>query len=722
MIGTIESIVFYSPDSGYTVCRFSLEDGHDITLIGTFPPLTPGETLKVEGKWEINPKFGQQLRVSQYMPVLPSSGKGVEKFLSSGLIKGIGPVLAKRITEKFGAKTLDILSKQTDRLSEVEGVGKKKLTEIKKSWSEHEDIRELVIFLQQHGISTNLATKIYQQYGRRAFHILKSNPYQACHDIWGVGFKTADKMALKLGMQQDSPERVKAYIYYLLEKDTEEGHVFSRQSQLEGACCQDLNLNKDSFFQALASLEKQKLVIIEDLRHDRGIYLPFFYQAEEDVSGYISDLSSFPLLKPPEDVDIAVKRAEKASGILFAEEQRRAVKESLLRKFLVITGGPGTGKTTIIRLVADLFSKWGRSLVLAAPTGRAAKRLSEATGQEAKTIHRTLEYISKTGKFRRNQNHPLEGDALIVDEVSMVDLPLMYHMLKAVPSSMRVILVGDKDQLPSVGPGTMLQDIIHSGCVEVVRLSAIFRQERGSLIVKNAHRINQGKSILKPAKDNKNSDFYFLALNDEQKVFDMILKLSRDRIPKKLGLHPLSTEIQVISPMYRGLVGVDNLNAELQNRLNPHSEGLKAGTREFRIGDKVMQVRNNYDKDIYNGDIGIIKEIERRVYRIMVDFEGRHLSYSREELNELVLAYAISVHKSQGSEYKAVVMPLLTQHYIMLQRNLFYTALTRAKKLCCVIGSYKALHIAIKNDKPVQRNCRVEEKLKKRRESCLNLG
>lgn len=713
LTGTIESIVFYSPDTGYTVCRISLEDGRTITAIGNFPPLTPGETLKIKGKWEINPKFGQQLRVSHYMPVLPSSIKGVEKFLSSGLIKGIGPVLAKRIIAHFGEKTLDVLSSRQEKLSEVEGLGRKKLAEIKKSWSEHEDIRELIIFLQQHGISTNLATKIYQQYGRRAFHILKNNPYQACHDIWGVGFKTADQMALKLGMQTDSPERVKAYIHYLLEKDSEDGHVFSKQSELESVCCQDLNLDKKSFTQALLALEKQKSVIIENLNSDRAVYLPFFHQAEEGVVAYVSQLAAFPPLKPPEDVEKAVKEAEKTSGIVFAEEQRQAVKESLIRKFLVITGGPGTGKTTIIRLVCDLFAKWGRSLVLAAPTGRAAKRLSEATGKEAKTIHRTLEYNSRTGKFRRNNDHPLDGDALIVDEVSMVDLPLMYHLLKAVPPSMRIILVGDKDQLPSVGPGTMLQDIIRSRRVKVVRLNTIFRQDRGSLIVKNAHRINQGQSVIKPAKNDKNSDFYFLAINDERKVFDMIVKLSRERIPKKLGLSPLSPDIQVISPMYRGQVGVDNLNNELQRRLNPGSEGLKAGSRELRVGDKVMQIRNNYDKDIFNGDIGIIREIDRRIYRILVDFDGQLLSYSREELNELVLAYAISVHKSQGSEYKAVVMPLLTQHYIMLQRNLFYTALTRAKKLSCIIGSYKALHIAIKNDKPVQRNCRVEDKLKR---------
>ncbi|MEE9502637.1 MAG: AAA family ATPase, partial [Candidatus Aminicenantaceae bacterium] len=374
-------------------------------------------------------------------------------------------------------------------------------------------------------------------------------------------------------------------------------------------------------------------------------------------------------------------------------------------------GGPGTGKTTIIKAVVDIFRHWGRTVLLSAPTGRAAKRLSEATHKEAKTIHRTLEYTPKVGNFRRNENHPLKGDSLIIDEFSMVDLPLMHYLLKAVPPSMRLVLVGDKDQLPSVGPGNLLRDIIDSGAVEVVRLNQIFRQEKDSLIVSNAHRINQGKKLIYPEKGDRDSDFYFIAQEDEHKVFNMIMNLCSDNIPKKLGLDPLSPQIQVISPMYRGIIGVDNLNVELQKRLNPSHEGLKTGNREIRIKDKMMQVRNNYDKEVFNGDIGTVVEIDKRAYQVAVDFEGKVVIYQREEMNEITHAYAISVHKSQGSEYQAVVIPLMTQHFIMLQRNLFYTALTRAKRLSCIVGSYKALYIAIKNDKPVKRNCHLKQKL-----------
>ncbi len=710
-IGTIESIVFYSPDTGYTVCKFSLKNDEKMTIIGNFPPLSPGEMLKVRGNWEINPRFGRQFRVDNFIPVLPSTERGVEKFLSSGLISGIGPVLAKRIIRKFGPQTLKVLSQEPDRLTEVEGIGDVKLQEIKKSWAESEDIRELVIFLQEHNISANLATKIYKQYGRNSFHILKANPYQACHDIWGIGFKTADQMALNLGMSPTSPERVKAYIRYLLEKNTEQGHVFSLRAELEENCCKELTLERSEFSKALDSLDKQKLVIIEKRGDDEAVYLPFYHKAEEETASFLYSLVSFPCLTPDFNIDEAIARIERDSHLQFSSKQRFAISESLLKKLLVITGGPGTGKTTIIKAITDIFHQWGRRVLLAAPTGRASKRLSEATGREAKTIHRTLEYIPKVGAFRRNENHPLKGDALIIDEFSMVDLPLAYHLLKAVPKRMRLILVGDKDQLPSVGPGMLLRDLIDSQRVEVVRLDEIFRQEKDSLIVHNAHRINQGKAPIQPEKGDKNSDFYFLYQEDEKKVFQTIMNLCTSRIPRRLHLDPLSPHIQVISPMYRGLIGVDNLNSELQKRLNPLQRGLQLGDREIRIKDKVMQVKNNYDKEIFNGDIGIVKDIDRHTYRVVVNFDGREILYSREELNELVLAYAISVHKSQGSEYGAVVIPLLTQHFIMLQRNLFYTALTRAKKLSCVIGSYKALYIAIKNDKPFKRNCLLKEKL-----------
>lgn len=709
--GTVESIVYYSPDTGYHICKFLLEDQQTMTIIGNFPPLSPGEVLKIKGKWELNPKFGKQFRVENYIPVMPSSAKGIEKFLSSGLINGIGPVLAKRIVSQFGVRTIDVLSEDPAKMQEVEGIGSAKLKEIKKSWAEHEDIRELIIFLQDHNITTSLATKIYRQYGEKSFHVLKSNPYQACHDIWGVGFKTADQIALKLGMSPTSPERIKAFISYLLEKDTEQGHVFTYQKDVTNAVKKELEVESGQVLDAIESLKKENLIVVEDLAPDKALYLPFYHKAQDDVALAIHKLALFPFMTPKFDVDKAIKDVEKEMGITFSDAQRLAIRESFDKKILVITGGPGTGKTTIIKAVVDIFRHWGRTVLLAAPTGRAAKRLSEATHKEAKTIHRTLEYTPKVGNFRRNEGHPLKGDCLVVDEFSMVDLPLMHYLLKAVPPTMRLVLVGDKDQLPSVGPGNLLRDIINSGTVGVVRLNQIFRQERDSLIVSNAHRINSGKKLIYPEKGNKDSDFYFIAQEDENKAFHMIVNLCSDNIPKKLSLNPLSPQIQVISPMYRGVIGVDNLNVELQKRLNPSHEGLKIGNREIRIKDKMMQIRNNYDKDVFNGDIGTVVEIDRKTYRVAVDFDGKIVPYLREELNEITHAYAISVHKSQGSEYQAVVIPLLTQHYIMLQRNLFYTALTRAKRLSCIVGSYKALYIAIKNDKPIKRNSQLKQKL-----------
>jgi exodeoxyribonuclease V alpha subunit len=709
--GTIESVVYYSPDTGYHICKFVPEDQQPMTIIGNFPPLSPGEVLKIKGKWELNPKFGKQYRVENYIPVMPSSAKGVEKFLSSGLISGIGPVLAKRIVSQFGVDTIDILSENPAKMLEVEGIGSTKLREIKKSWSEHEDIRELIIFLQEHNITTSLATKIYKQYRDKSFHVLKTNPYQACHDIWGVGFKTADQIALKLGMSPTSPERIKAFISYLLEKDTEQGHVFSQQKDVAKAVKKELEVESQQITDAIKSLQEANLIVVEDIETDNALYLPFYNKAQDDVAQAIHKLAHFPFMTPKFDVDKTIRDVEEEMGVTFSDAQRLAIRESFYKKILVITGGPGTGKTTIIKAVVDIFRHWGRTVLLAAPTGRAAKRLSEATQKEAKTIHRTLEYTPKMASFRKNENHPLKGDSLIIDEFSMVDLPLMHYLLKAVPPSMRLVLVGDKDQLPSVGPGNLLRDIIDSGAVEVVRLSQIFRQEKDSLIVSNAHRINQGKKLIYPEKGDKDSDFYFVAQEDDHKVFNMIMNMCSDNIPKKLGLDPLSPQIQVISPMYRGIVGVDNLNVELQKRLNPTLEGMKTGNREIRIKDKMMQIRNNYDKDVFNGDIGTVVEMDKRAYRVAVDFDGRVIAYQREELNEITHAYAISVHKSQGSEYQAVVIPLLTQHFIMLQRNLFYTALTRAKRLTCIVGSYKALYIAIKNDKPIKRNCHLKQKL-----------
>jgi exodeoxyribonuclease V alpha subunit len=709
--GTVDQIVFFNPENGYTVCRFIVESGEPLTIVGSFPPLSPGEFLRAKGSWEHNPRFGRQFHVEHFTLALPASAKGIEKFLASGLVRGVGPVLAKRIVGRFGEETMEILTESPGRLREVEGIGAAKLREVVKSWAEHQEIRDLIIFLQEHDISTNLATKIHRQYGEKSFHVLKSNPYQLCLDIWGVGFKTADQIALKLGLDPRSPDRVKAYVLYLLEKDNEQGHLFSFLPELKNKCVEDLDIDPDMVDRAVGDLLAKRAVVLEEHAGGPALFLPFPHLAQESVVHSIHRLSALPCSPPDLDLDLAISETEKDQGLSFSTLQKEAIRRSFASKLLIITGGPGTGKTTIIRAVVDIFDKWGREVLLAAPTGRAAKRLSEATGREARTIHRVLEFRPKTGTFKRSERTPLRGEALILDEVSMVDVLLMHHLLKAVPQPMRLILVGDKDQLPSVGPGTLLQDLIESGTVEVVRLDEIFRQEKESYIVLNAHRVNNGEKLVFPPRDDPKSDFFFVRQEDDKKAFSTILKLCSWSIPRKLGLDPLSPDIQVISPMYRGIVGVDNLNRELQERLNPRREGLKVGAREFRARDKIMQVRNDYDKDVFNGDIGTILHIDKTKYRIYADFQGRPVSYERDDLNDIVPAYAVSVHKSQGSEYQAVVMPLLTQHFLMLQRNLFYTALTRAKRLSIIVGSYKALYIAIKNDKPVKRNSLLKEKL-----------
>ncbi len=715
---TLEQVVYFNPADGYSVCRFSQEDGMVITVVGYFPPLSPGEVLRLTGNWEVNSRYGRQFRASAFIPLLPSSCRGLERFLSSGLVRGIGPVLAKRIVSHFGTKTIEVVSSTPEKLLEVEGIGQVKLKEIIRSWQENCRLRDLIIFLQEHGISTSLATRIYRHYGDRAFHILKSNPYQLCLDVWGIGFKTADTMALKLGVDPSSSERIGAFLLYYLEKESEQGHLFGFRQEAIQAACRELGVEESKAEEALENLLKQQRLKEELTPAGQAIYLPFLHRAEEAIVQGLIRLASTPILAPAMDVEEAIQAVETKLNIVFSSLQRTAIQESLRQKTLIITGGPGTGKTTLIRAIVELFEHWGKRALLAAPTGRAAKRLTEATGREAKTIHRLLEFDPREERFRRNGKHPLHGEVLIIDEFSMVDVLLMESLLAAVPQGMRLILVGDKNQLPSVGPGNLLRDLIDSQRIKVVQLNEIFRQARDSLIVVNAHRVQQGLPLLYPRKGQK-TDFLFLPQEEEEKVFDLVLEMACQRVPERLGLPPLSSQIQVITPMYRGLCGVDSLNRELQQRLNPCSQGIKIGQHEYRVKDKVMQLRNNYEKEVFNGDIGVIVDLDPIGWRLMVEFDNRAVTYEKDELAEITLAYAISVHKSQGSEYQAVIMPLLVQHYIMLQRNLFYTALTRARKLSVIVGSFRALHIAIKNDSPIKRNGLVKEKLQARVADCL---
>jgi len=707
--GTVDQIIYYNPENGYSVCRFLLDDETLITVVGHFPPLSAGEVLRLTGSWEINAKYGRQFRALSFIPKLPSSVRGIERFLSSGLVRGIGPVLARRIVDHFGAQTMEIISTCPEKLLEVEGLGPIKLQEIIRSWEENRKIRDLIIFLQEHGISTSLATRIYRHYGDQAFSVLRVNPYQLCLDVWGIGFRTADQMAMKLGCDPSSLERIGAFILYYLEKESEQGHLFSYREEVVEAASKELEVDREKVEESLEKLINQKRVIAEETSSGQAIYLPYLFRAEETIVKGISRLAMTPLLATEFDIEETIRKIEAQLNLQFSPEQRQAIEESLRQKILIITGGPGTGKTTLIRAIVELYEQWGRRVLLAAPTGRAAKRLSEATGREARTIHRLLEYNPREEGFRRHERNPLNGEVLIIDEFSMVDVLLMEALIRAIPLGMRLILVGDSDQLPSVGPGNLLRDLIESQKVKVVRLTEIFRQARGSLIVLNAHRVRQGLSLIYPRQEK--SDFLFLPQEEEDKVFELVMEMACEKLPQKLNLPRLNSQIQVITPMYRGLCGVDNLNRELQQRLNPGSQGLRIGQHEFRVGDKIMQIRNNYDKEVFNGDIGVITAIDPDSWQVVVDYDGRTVVYEKDELMEITLAYAISVHKSQGNEYQGVILPLLVQHYIMLQRNLFYTALTRARKLCVVIGSYRALHIAIKNDNPIKRNGRLKDKL-----------
>ncbi|NLY89075.1 MAG: ATP-dependent RecD-like DNA helicase [Firmicutes bacterium] len=707
--GIIERIVFENEENGFTVAR--LQIGKDlVTVVGTLSGIRPGEEVKLSGNWDIHPSYGRQFTVENYEVLPPVTRQGIQRYLGSGLIKGIGPVTAEKIVKKFGLATLEIIEKTPERLQEVEGIGPQKAAKIIQGLQTQKNMRRVMVFLRGLGITPALAAKIYRYYGEKTVEVLRKNPYRLAKDLFGVGFRTADRIARLTGRtDRAAPERVRAGLIYYLERHADEGHVFAVEEEFLPQTAAELGVSLEDLRAAVESLARSN----EVRREDGQLYLTALYQNEWGAAEKLITLTRAVAGKK---LSIDKELAQMVAGL--APEQRRAVETACHEGTLVITGGPGTGKTTTIKSLLRLFRHHGLEVVLAAPTGRAAKRLAEAAGDEAKTIHRLLEFGYTPGsgfRYGRDENRPLEADVVIIDEVSMVDLPLFYRLLKAVPLGARLILVGDQDQLPPVGPGSVLRDLIASGILPTIRLKTIFRQAGTSKIITNAHRINQGR-----LPEVKNADdFFFIKVEEPEAITREIVSLASTRLPAYLNCDPID-DIQVLSPMRKSVSGVDHLNILLQEALNPRSAGrpeLVYGGKTFRLGDKVMQIRNNYQKMVFNGDMGRIIQLDPEEEQLVVGFpegrEERQVVYEDTDLDELVLSYAISVHKSQGSEYPVVIMPLTTQHYLLLQRNLLYTGVTRAKKMLVLVGTWKALSIAVKNDRVESRNSRLAQVLRR---------
>lgn len=732
--GTVERITYHNDENGYTIARLLQKDGGLCTIVGQMAGVSIGESLRLYGAWSQHPQYGTQFKVERYQTILPATVEGIRRYLGSGLIKGIGPVTAKRIVRRFGLETLRVIEEEPARLREALGVGPKRIAMIQAAWEEQKSIKDVMVFLQSHDVPANLAVKIYKHYRDQSLQVLQDDPYRLARDIYGIGFVTADRIARRLGLPHDSPQRIMAGVSYVLGKLADEGHVYSPESGLVERCTTLLEVESSQVREAVDSLTAQRITFRErlaqesvfgtkqrvgahSLAEEPAVYLAPFYHGEVGIAAHIDVLSQAPTqgildFASQNEWDRALARIEGEAGIRLAPAQAEAVRLSLTHKVSVLTGGPGTGKTTTVRALLAQLNFISRRVALAAPTGRAAKRMTELCGHEAKTIHRLLEYSpQESRRFGRNADRPLDVDMLIVDEASMLDVLLTYHLLAAIPPGAHLLLVGDIDQLPSVGAGNVLHDIIRSESVPVTRLNTIYRQASDSWIIENAHRINAGQMPLFP----KNArDFFLFPTEDPERAADLVVELLKERIPKRFGLDPLQ-EIQVLCPMHRGIAGVSNLNNRLQEALNSPEEGKperRAGGIIYRVGDRVMGVRNNYDKDVFNGDIGIIRSINLEDHFIQVEIDGRRVPYEFSELDDLVLAYAISVHKSQGSEYPAVVIPLLTQHRMMLQRNLLYTAVTRARQLVVIVGSRRAISLAIRNSRVAGRYSGLARRLR----------
>ncbi len=707
--GYLERVTYYNDQNHFTVGRFR-EQGKArlVTIIGNLAGINPGESLKLMGDWVHDKKFGEQFRVEYFETIVPATINGIKKYLGSGMIRGIGPVTAERIVNHFGLQTLEIIDNNPEKMEQVEGIGPKKIALIKEAWKEHREIKNIMVFLQGHGVSATLAAKIYRRYGQSAVQVVRSNPYRLAADLRGIGFLTADQIAKQLGFDQNSVLRAAEGLLYVLSELMQTGHVYYPQNLLLEKAQEILDVEQEVVVRALEQLEKEQRIVIEN----DAVYLTVFHKAESVLAKNLRSLNTVASNLQHVETLPLLKWVENKLQLELAPEQKKAIELAIRNKVLVITGGPGTGKTTIIEAITKILQALNQRVLLAAPTGRAAKRINESTGFEAKTVHRLLEFNPQQGGFLRNEEQPLTADAVIVDEASMLDLLLMNSLVKALPDNAKLVLVGDIDQLPSVGPGNVLKDLMGSDEIRVVTLEQIFRQSRTSQIVLNAHRINHGLfPHIRPTGKEEETDFYFVQEENPEKASEKIMRLYQERIPQRFALDPVR-DIQVLSPMHRGLVGVENLNTQLQQLCNPNSNGVQRGQQTFKVKDKVMQMVNNYEKDVFNGDIGWIANLNNEDQELIVDFDGRFVKYAFLELEELTLAYAISVHKSQGSEYPAIIMPIMTQHYMLLQRNLIYTGLTRGKRLAVILGSKKALAIAIRNNKTQERYTKLSERIK----------
>jgi exodeoxyribonuclease V alpha subunit len=695
LAGLVERVTFHNQDNGFCVLRVKARGQRDlITVVGHAAAIGAGEFVQASGRWVNDRTHGVQFRADFLRAAPPTTAEGIEKYLASGMIKGIGPIYARKLVKTFREQVFDAIEQTPERLQEIDGIGPKRTESIVAAWADQKAIREIMIFLHSHGVGTLRAVRIFKTYGADAIRLISENPYCLARDIRGIGFKSADQIAGKLSIAKTAMIRARAGIGYALSEAMDEGHCGLPLAQLVPMAVRLLDVPAEIIETALTLELYDGAVIADSVDGERCIFLAGLHRAERAIAARIKALRSGALPWPAIDAAKAIRWVETKAGITLAASQRKAVQLALATKVLVVTGGPGVGKTTLVNAILKILMVKGVNVALAAPTGRAAKRLSESTGREAKTIHRLLEADPVQGGFRRKENHMLQCDLLVVDESSMIDVPLMHVLLKAVPDQAALILVGDVDQLPSVGPGQVLADVIRSAAVPVVRLTEVFRQAAESRIIVNAHRINQGR--MPEWGQDPASDFHFIECADPEDGAAKILQIVRERIPTRYGLDPIR-DIQVLCPMNRGGLGARSLNIDLQKALNGAGElRVERFGSTYGIDDKVMQVENDYEKEVYNGDLGVVRNIDPEASEMVIEFDGREVAYGFGELDEVALAYATTIHKSQGSEYPAVVIPLTTQHYPMLQRNLLYTAVTRGKRLVVIVGQKKALAIAVK--------------------------